>query len=117
MISVSWQSRPTRCPNTRPTLPISYFLKISCRVELYIVEILLIGACSIESAAWNRGKDEWGAMEEEAARRAAAARYIKLGGVSEKSVQQLRALHLALFPVRYSDSFYSVAYTHLTLPT
>ena len=58
--------------------------------------------------------------DEEAAARERAQRYIKFGTVTEKNVEQLRKLNLAVFPVRYSDKFYSdlaanpvQQYTHL----
>mmetsp|Transcript_43313 Transcript_43313/g.72017 ORF Transcript_43313/g.72017 Transcript_43313/m.72017 type:complete len:179 (-) Transcript_43313:183-719(-) len=49
-----------------------------------------------------------------------AQKYIKFGTVTEKNVDQLRKLNLAVFPVRYNDKFYSdlwssptQEYTHL----
>jgi hypothetical protein len=38
--------------------------------------------------------------DEEAAARERAQRYIKFGTVTEKNVEQLRKLNLAVFPVR-----------------
>mmetsp|Transcript_15344 Transcript_15344/g.36825 ORF Transcript_15344/g.36825 Transcript_15344/m.36825 type:complete len:171 (+) Transcript_15344:66-578(+) len=49
-----------------------------------------------------------------------AQQLISFGSVTEKNVEQLRKLNLAVFPVRYNDKFYqdiatvnATAYTHL----
>lgn len=49
-----------------------------------------------------------------------AKEHISFGGVTEKNVEQLRKLNLAVFPVKYNDKFYSdlstnpvQLYTHL----
>ena len=36
-----------------------------------------------------------------------AQKFIKYGTVTEKNVEQLRKLNMAVFPVRYNDKFYS----------
>lgn len=58
--------------------------------------------------------------DDDAEMRERAQKYIKFGTVTEKNVEQLRKLNLAVFPVRYNDQFYSdlaasttQAYTHL----
>ncbi|KAL3922825.1 MAG: hypothetical protein SGPRY_004425 [Prymnesium sp.] len=52
--------------------------------------------------------------------RVRAQKHISFGSVTEKNVEQLRKLNLAVFPVRYNDKFYqdmatinATAYTHL----
>jgi len=49
-----------------------------------------------------------------------AQQLISFGSVTEKNVEQLRKLNLAVFPVRYNDKFYqdiatinATVYTHL----
>ena len=49
-----------------------------------------------------------------------AAKHISFGSVTEKNVEQLKKLNLAVFPVRYNDKFYqdiatinATNYTHL----
>jgi GNAT superfamily N-acetyltransferase len=58
--------------------------------------------------------------DDEVEMRERAQKYIKFGTVTEKNVEQLRKLNLAIFPVRYKDQFYTdlatsttQAYTHL----
>jgi len=60
------------------------------------------------------------ADDDESEWRQRAQKYIKFGTVTDKNVDQLRKLNLAIFPVRYNDKFYSdlaaaptQAYTHL----
>lgn len=59
-------------------------------------------------------------MDEEEEYRQRAQKYIKFGTVTEKNVEQMRKLNMAVFPVRYNDKFYTdIAsspvqdYTHL----